>query len=85
MIDLSQFVGMSEHLPLKSHTWRMSSLRRVSMRKEHDFSKGKRGPAVPDRPGGMRIIMRRDDGVAEWFDERVCWPSGHTEIRSCVL
>jgi hypothetical protein len=31
------------------------------MRKEYDFSKGKRGPLVPGQPGKTRITIRLDD------------------------
>jgi len=40
------------------------------MRKEYDFSKGKRGPAVKQSPGKTRITIRIDDDVLEWFRSR---------------
>jgi uncharacterized protein (DUF4415 family) len=41
------------------------------MRKEYDFSKGKRGPVVPILPGKTRITIRIDDDVLAWFREQV--------------
>ena len=41
------------------------------MRKEYDFSKAKRGPAVPMPKGKTRITIRLDDDVLEWFKARV--------------
>jgi uncharacterized protein (DUF4415 family) len=40
------------------------------MKKEYDFSKGKRGPAVKYPPGKTRITIRIDDDVLEWFRSR---------------
>lgn len=37
------------------------------MKKEYDFSKGKRGPIIPLVPGKTRITIRIDDDVLEWF------------------
>ena len=36
------------------------------MRKEYDFSKGKRGPVIPS-PGKTRITIMLDDDVIEFF------------------
>ena len=41
------------------------------MRKEYDFSKGKRGPIVPIPAGKTRITIRIDDDVLAWFREQV--------------
>ncbi|MEY2919842.1 MAG: hypothetical protein RL261_1147 [Pseudomonadota bacterium] len=41
------------------------------MRKEYDFSKAKRGPAVPVPTGKTRITIRLDDVVVEWFKAQV--------------
>ena len=41
------------------------------MRKEYDFSKAKRGPAVRVPKGKTRITIRLDDDVLEWFKDRV--------------
>jgi hypothetical protein len=41
------------------------------MRKEYDFSKGKRGPIAPIPPGKTRITIRIDDDVLAWFREQV--------------
>src|SRR6266404_3847842 len=39
-----------------------------TMRKEYDFRKGKRGPAIPS-PGKTRITIMLDDDVIEHFRE----------------
>lgn len=41
------------------------------MRKEYDFSKAKRGPAVRVPKGKTRITIRLDDDVLEWFKRQV--------------
>jgi uncharacterized protein (DUF4415 family) len=41
------------------------------MRKEYDFSKAKRGPAVRGPKGKTRITIRLDDDVLEWFKRQV--------------
>jgi uncharacterized protein (DUF4415 family) len=37
------------------------------MKKEYDFSKGRRGPVVVPPPGKTRITIRLDDDVLAWF------------------
>lgn len=41
------------------------------MKKEYDFSKGKRGPIVPIPAGKTRITIRLDDDVLVWFRDQV--------------
>lgn len=41
------------------------------MRKEYDFSKGKRGPVVSPERGKTRITIRLDNDVLDWFREQV--------------
>lgn len=41
------------------------------MRKEYDFSRAKRGLAVPVPKGKTRITIRLDDDVVEWFKTQV--------------
>ena len=41
------------------------------MRREYDFSKGKRGPVVPPDPDKVRITIRLDEDVIDWFREQV--------------
>lgn len=41
------------------------------MRKEYDFSKGKRGPVVPASTGKTRITIRLDDDILDWFRTKV--------------
>ena len=48
-----------------------SSVRGRLMRKEYDFSKGKRGPVVRVSKGKTRITIRFDDDVLAWFREQV--------------
>lgn len=37
------------------------------MKKEYDFSKGKRGAVLPAPKGKSRITIRIDDDILEWF------------------
>ena len=41
------------------------------MRKEYDFSKGKRGATIPIPAGKTRITIRLDTEVIEWFRSQV--------------
>ncbi|HKR64315.1 MAG TPA: BrnA antitoxin family protein [Thermoanaerobaculia bacterium] len=41
------------------------------MRREYDFSKGKRGAVVAPAPGKVRITIRLDEDVIDWFREQV--------------
>jgi uncharacterized protein (DUF4415 family) len=41
------------------------------MRKEYDFSKAKRGPAVVAPKGKGRITIRLDEEVLDWFKSQV--------------
>jgi len=41
------------------------------MKKEYDFSKGKRGPILPLPPGKTRITIRIDDDILDWFRAQV--------------
>ena len=41
------------------------------MKKEYDFSKGKRGGIVPPAAGKTRITIRLDDEILAWFRETV--------------
>ena len=41
------------------------------MRKEYDFSQGKRGPVVLVQPGKTRITIRIDTDLLNWFREQV--------------
>lgn len=41
------------------------------MRKEYDFSKAKRGPAVALPKGKTRITIRLDDEIIAWFKAKV--------------
>jgi uncharacterized protein (DUF4415 family) len=41
------------------------------MKKEYDFSQGKRGAIAPPNAGKTRITIRLDDDVLAWFRETV--------------
>ena len=41
------------------------------MKKEYDFSKGKRGPVLRVPPGKTRVTIRLDDDVLDWFRQQV--------------
>jgi uncharacterized protein (DUF4415 family) len=41
------------------------------MRKEYDFSKGKRGPVIAPDPDKVRITIRLDEDIIDWFREQV--------------
>lgn len=41
------------------------------MKKEYDFSRGKRGAVAPVAPGKTRITIRLDSDVLEWFKDQV--------------
>jgi len=41
------------------------------MKKEYDFSRGKRGAVLKTPPGKTRITIRIDDDVLEWFRGQV--------------
>jgi uncharacterized protein (DUF4415 family) len=46
-------------------------MRRVNMKKEYDFSKGRRGPVWKVPPGETRVTIRLDDDVLDWFRQQV--------------
>jgi uncharacterized protein (DUF4415 family) len=46
------------------------------MKKEYDFSEGKRGPVVKASSGKTRITIRIDDDVLAWFKEQVNMAGG---------
>ena len=41
------------------------------MRREYDFSKGKRGAVVPAERGKTRITIRLDNDILDWFRGQV--------------
>ncbi|HMJ10152.1 MAG TPA: BrnA antitoxin family protein [Polyangiaceae bacterium] len=41
------------------------------MRKQYDFSHGRRGPIVAATKGKTRITIRVDDDLLEWFRQQV--------------
>ncbi len=41
------------------------------MKKEYDFSRGKRGPVVRPSSGKVRITIRLDRDIVAWFRARV--------------
>ena len=46
------------------------------MKKEYDFSKGKRGAIDPTPPGKTRITIRLDNEIIEWFRQVVTEQGG---------
>lgn len=41
------------------------------MKKEYDFSKGRRGAVLRVPPGKTRVTIRLDDDILDWFRQRV--------------
>jgi uncharacterized protein (DUF4415 family) len=41
------------------------------MKREYDFSNGKRGAVLKPAPGKTRITIRLDNAVLDWFKRRV--------------
>ncbi len=41
------------------------------MKKEYDFTKGKRGPVSPPAPNKTRVTIRLDNDILDWFKEKV--------------
>jgi uncharacterized protein (DUF4415 family) len=41
------------------------------MKKEYDFSKGRRGPILTLRPGKTRVTIRLDEDILDWFCQQV--------------
>ncbi len=41
------------------------------MKKQYDFSRGRRGAAVRVAPGKTRITIRIDDDILQWFRRQV--------------
>lgn len=48
------------------------------MKKEYDFSKGKRGAILPTPPGKTRITIRIDNEILEWFRDEANEAGGGT-------
>jgi uncharacterized protein (DUF4415 family) len=47
------------------------------MKQEYDFSKAKRGPVIPLPPGKVRITIRLDEDVIDWFRSQVAATGGN--------
>jgi len=56
-------------------------MRKELMKREHDFSKAKRGPVLPLPKGKTRITIRLDDDVIEWFRDQVERAGGGNDQR----
>jgi uncharacterized protein (DUF4415 family) len=41
------------------------------MKKEYDFTKGKRGPVVEAPAGKTRVTIRLDNDILDWFRKQV--------------
>ncbi|HWF11022.1 MAG TPA: BrnA antitoxin family protein [Bryobacteraceae bacterium] len=46
------------------------------MKREYDFSKGKRGPIVKAPPGKTRVTIRLDEDLLDWFRRQVADAGG---------
>jgi uncharacterized protein (DUF4415 family) len=44
---------------------------RNPMKREHDFSKARRGPVIPVPKGKTRVTIRLDEDVVTWFRDQV--------------
>ena len=44
---------------------------RKVMKKEYDFSKGRRGAVLKAPPGKTRVTIRLDDDILDWFRQQV--------------
>jgi len=49
----------------------VSVLKDSTMKKEYDFSTGKRGSVIKSPKGKTRITIRIDDDILEWFRKQV--------------
>jgi len=61
------------------------------MKKQYDFSRGKRGPVITPPPGKTRITIRIDDDILDWFRARVDEAGGgsyqamiNQALRDCI-
>ncbi|MEW6367836.1 MAG: BrnA antitoxin family protein [Acidobacteriota bacterium] len=41
------------------------------MKREYDFSRGRRGAVLPSPPGKTRVTIRLDNEILDWFREAV--------------
>jgi hypothetical protein len=57
------------------------------MKKNFDFSKGKRGAVLPVPAGKTRITIRIDDDVLDWFRKQVHAAGGgsYQTLMNCAL
>ena len=54
------------------------------MKKEYNFSKGKRGALDPIPPGKTRITIRLDSDILDWFEDTVMTPPpAPPHVRRC--
>jgi uncharacterized protein (DUF4415 family) len=66
---------------------RARTVQETTMKKEYDFSKGKRGPVLPVPPGKERITIRLDKDILEYFRdqvERACGGNYQTLINDAL-
>lgn len=49
----------------------MSGVHLYTVKKDYDFSRGKRGPVLSVAKGKTRVTIRLDEDVVEWFREQV--------------
>ncbi len=55
------------------------------MKKEYNFSKGKRGAVVPAPKGKTRITIRIDDDILEWFRSEVEAAGGAFSVQQASV
>ena len=53
------------------------------MKKEYDFSQGRRGAVIKVSPGKTRVTIRLDSDLLEWFRERVD-ETGHGNYQTLI-
>jgi len=58
-------------IALSSNGMGTSPVRGKGMKKQYDFSRGKRGPVLRTPPGKTRITIRIDDDTLDWFRNQV--------------
>ena len=61
------------------------------MKKEYDFSKGRRGAVLKVPPGKTRVTIRLDNDILDWFRQQVDDAGGgnyqtliNEALRSCM-
>lgn len=61
----------THHIGAKGHSKGMQEVFKRVMRSEYNFDRGKRGAVDPLPKGKVRITIRIDEDVLDWFREEV--------------